>query len=84
MDLTPEELRKIEGRWKSDVDKKLDRLVRIADKHEPFIEELIRREKARAQFWEDMARHAAKVGIGSLITSGIYAIWLGIKHAIRL
>lgn len=80
MDLTPEEIKRIEGRWKSDVDLKLDRLVKFADTHEPFLTLLLEREKERVEFWKAMRQHAAKVGIGSLITGGFYALWLGIKQ----
>lgn len=82
MDLTPEEIKRLEGRWKSDVDLKLDRLVKFADTHEPFLALLLEREQERAEFWKAMRQHAAKVGIGSLITGGFYAMWLGIKQVL--
>lgn len=50
--LTPDEIRRIEARWKSDVDSKLDALIRSEkeqrEKYSAFLDMLIERERNRA------------------------------------
>lgn len=45
--LSEEEIRRIDATWKSDVEKKIDRMVAFMDKTERFIDVLIDREKSR-------------------------------------
>ena len=45
--MTPEEIKLVEARWKSDVDKKLDQLVSFADKYEQLLDMLMERERDR-------------------------------------
>lgn len=78
-----DEIRRIEARWKSDVDLKLDRMIAFLVKYEPYLESAVAREKKRAEFWERMAEHAAKWGMVSILTGVFYAIWLGSKAIIR-
>ena len=78
-----EEIRRIEAVWKSDVDLKLDRLVRFADTYEHYLEAVTLREKKSAEFWERMREHAAKWGMISLISGAFYAMWLGGKAIVR-
>lgn len=47
-DFTPEDYRRFETRWKSDVDLKLDRMVRFMDKSEHFLDQLMVREAEKA------------------------------------
>lgn len=51
--LTPDDIRRIEARWKSDVDLKLDALIAAErahrDKYDAFIDMLIKREQSRAE-----------------------------------
>jgi len=42
--VTPEEIRHIEATWKSDVDKKLDRLIKFADAYEMYLKLCLERE----------------------------------------
>ena len=42
--MTPEEIRHIEATWKSDVDKKLDRLIKFADAYEMYLKLCLERE----------------------------------------
>ena len=78
-----EEIRRIETRWKSDVDLKLDRLIAFLDKYERYLESATERERRRGEFWERMGEHAAKWGMISLLTGAFYAIWLGCKAIVR-
>lgn len=52
--LTPDDIRRIEARWKSDVDLKLDALIAAEEAHrekyDAFIDMLIQRERSRAEF----------------------------------
>lgn len=45
--MSPDEIKRIETQWKSDVDLKLDRLVSFADKYEKLLDLLLAREQAR-------------------------------------
>ncbi len=47
--------------------------------HHRWITERIDSEKARRKFYEQMAEHAIKWGMLSVLTGLFYAIWLGIK-----
>jgi len=51
--MTDEEIRRIEARWKSDVDLKLDALIRAEHdrgvKYDAFLDMLVAREKGRAE-----------------------------------
>ena len=51
-DISDEELRRIEGRWKSDVDLKLDRLVKFAADYEHLLALLSAREQKRLKLWD--------------------------------
>ena len=82
-DFSDEEIKRIEQRWKSDVDLKLDRMIAFLEKYEPYLESATRREKKRAEFWERMGEHAAKWGMISLLTGAFYALYLGAKTMVR-
>lgn len=47
---TVDELRRLENNWKSDVDLKLDRLVRFVDKYENFLTMALKREETREKW----------------------------------
>lgn len=53
-ELTADDIRRIEARWKSDVDLKLDALIKAErdhrEKYDAFIDMLIKREQSRATF----------------------------------
>lgn len=83
-------LRQIEGRWKSDVDLKLDRMIAFVEKNETFIDMLIEREASRARLRTAVIEKTlsgliltAVVGLLSLAWSGlsmnVTAAWQSIK-----
>lgn len=80
MELSEEELRRIEGRWKSDVDLKLDRLVRFADKYETLMQMLLDREKRRKDLWDAVIQKTT----AGLLWAGVLfianALWTYIKR----
>lgn len=47
--------------------------------HHQWIKAKMKAEVERAVFWEEMRKHAAKLGIASLITSVGFAFYLGVK-----
>lgn len=78
-ELTPERLARLKHRWYSDVDLKLDRLVRFADAYEPFLKLQLERERQRVQM-----RHAIiEKTLGALIWSAVIGLvalaWSGTK-----
>ena len=59
--MTDEDIRRIEAQWKSDVDMKLDRLIRFADAYEAFIKVLLEREVTRKK-WRDAVIEKSTIG----------------------
>ena len=51
--------------------------------HHRWITAKIERENAWRNFWEDMRRHVAKWGAVSVISAVGYALFLGVKAAIK-
>lgn len=82
-DLTPERLKQIEGRWKSDVDLKLDRLVRFADTYEDLLKMLVTREKQREAFRQAVIEKT----LSALILAGVVGLlslaWSGLSTEIK-
>lgn len=72
----PEEYRRIESRWKSDVDIKLDRLVTFADKYETLLDALFKRELRWARFQDAVIEKT----LTGLIWSGIIFLGLASWH----
>lgn len=77
-ELTPERIKEIEAKWKSDVDRKLDRVVRFIDANEAFVHMLIEREKYRRAIRKAVIEKtlaglvwAAIVGLGTLAWTGL-------------
>ena len=51
--------------------------------HHKWISAKIERENAMREFWQDMSAHVSKWGAISLITGMAYALWLGVKAAVK-
>lgn len=84
MDFTPEEIRRLETRWKSDVDLKLDRLIRFVDKYEGYLESLTLREKNRAEFYDRLKEHVAKWGIIGVLGFLCFSVLMAAKNALKV
>jgi len=86
-ELTPEEIKNIEMRWKSDVDSKLDELLRCererSCKYDTFIDMMIQREEDRA----DLRKAIIQKTLGGLVLAGVLGmfglIWAGVKTESR-
>lgn len=82
-ELSPERIRQINTRWKSDVDLKLDRLCHFADSYEDYLKLCLKREVDR-----DRLRMAIiEKTWGALILAGLgmvgAAIWQYIREHIK-
>lgn len=84
MDFTPEEIRRLETRWKSDVDLKLDRLVRFADKYEGYLEALTAREKRREEFYDRLKEHVVKWGVIGVLAFLVGSVIMSVKSALKV
>ena len=84
MDFTPEEIRRLETRWKSDVDLKLDRLVAFADKYEGYLETLSERERHKAEFYDRLKEHVAKWGLIGVLGFLVASVVLSVKSALKV
>ena len=76
--MTDEEIRRLDATWKSDVDKKIDRMVAFMDKTERFIDVLIEREKSKQTVRRAIIDKSLTaliwgviVGLSVLVVSGI-------------
>lgn len=85
-ELTPQEIKDIEIRWKSDVDKKLDELLRNqyerGSKYDAFIDMLIKREADRAEIRKAIIHKT----LGGLALAGVLGlvslVWTGMKSEV--
>lgn len=75
----PEEYRRLEARWKSDVDLKLDRLITFADKYDHFLEALIRKEVRWAKFQDAVIEKT----LGALIWGALVFVALAAWHYVQ-
>lgn len=78
-ELTPERLRQIEGRWKSDVDLKLDRLVRFADAYEGYLKLCLERETER----KAMRRAIIEKTLIGLVWAAVVFVGVSTWHSLR-
>ena len=77
-ELTPERIKEIETRWKSDVDSKLDRLLRFADEYEEFLKVLIDREKSRQKMRDAIIEKTLSALIMSAVAGLALLAWNGL------
>ena len=84
--LTDEEIRRIETRWKSDVDSKLDALIRAerehADKYGAFLDMLIKREADRAAMRKAVMEKTLSGLIWMAVVGLVSLAWSGTKTEI--
>lgn len=77
--MSEEEIRKIEARWKSDVDVKLDKLLSFHEEYGPLLLKLAARESR----YEALQKAVIEKTLAGLIWMGIAGtaalIWSGIK-----
>ena len=76
LEMTDEEIRRIEARWKSDVDLKLDNLIKSFAKYEPMLAILIEREQERAA----IRKAVIEKTLAGLIYSALIAVLVGAWH----
>lgn len=78
-ELTPERIKEIEVRWKSDVDSKLDRVIRFIDANEALMKMLTEREIDRRA----LRRAVIEKTLAGLIWGGIVGLgalaWAGLE-----
>lgn len=78
-DLTPERIREIEARWKSDVDAKLDRVVRFIEANESFIKMLTERESYRSALRKAVIEKTLAGLVWAAIVGMVSLLWTGLK-----
>lgn len=78
-DFSEDQLRQIEAKWKSDIERKMDALMGFVSRNEAFLNMLIAREQRSAEFRRAVIEHTLK----TVILSGVVAIgaliWSGMK-----
>ena len=80
---TPEELKMIEARWKSDVDFKLDALLEFNEKYAATMQLLLEREQRRAALQKAIIEKSLSGLIYAMLAGLIALAWAGIKVGAR-
>lgn len=77
-ELTPERIRQIEARWKSDMDRKMDKVIQFIDLYSPLLTMLAEREVDRRALRKAVIEKslaglvwAAIVGLATLAYAGL-------------
>lgn len=82
-ELSADRLRQIESRWKSDVDLKLDKMLRFAEKYEGYLILCLKREQERDELRQALTKNL----LGSVILAGMamlgIAAWQYIKEHLK-
>lgn len=82
-ELTADDLRQLEGRWKSDVDLKLDRLVAFADKYDKLLDLLLERETSRAELRKAVLHKTAGALVWVLLVSAVVTLGMGLAQWLK-
>lgn len=61
----------------------MNRRVQDHTAHHEWIEAQIRKDTARAEFWDRLREHLIKWGAVSLVTLVFYLMWQGFKHYVK-
>lgn len=72
---TADQLKLLEAQWKSDVDGKLDKMVRFMDKTERFLDMMIDREAKRALLRDAIITKSVWLLVGGALAFVVHAIW---------
>lgn len=75
-----DEYKRLEGRWKSDVDLKLDRLIKFAEKNEGFLGLLMDREIARKKLRDALIEKT----LGAILLGGVLAVGAAVWSYIKM
>ena len=78
--MTDEQIKSIEARWKSDVDRKLDALVEFVTKYEDYLKLCIEREMERKQ----VRRAIIEKSLASLVWSVVVAVGVSLWYMLKL
>ena len=81
--ISPEELKRIETRWKSDVDVKLDNLVAFAEKYGQFLDMLIERERQRERLRSAIIEKTLSGLILAAVVGLLSLAWAGLNMDLR-
>ena len=76
-------LKQIEGRWKSDVDLKLDSLVAFAKEYEDLLKMLIRREREREALRKSIIEKTLTALVIAAVGWAISLAWHGLTSDIK-
>lgn len=76
-DITPDEIRRIEARWKSDVDLKLDAIISFNDTYRPLLTLLLEREIARKKLRDAVIEKSLTGLIIAAVVALVTLAWNG-------
>lgn len=74
------EIRRIEARWKSDVDLKLDKMLARSEKYDQFLDMLMRRESSREALRQVMIQKGVGATVWAIVLGAATLLWAGIMH----
>ena len=52
--------------------------------HHVWIKQRIEAERSKLEFWNSMRTHVLKWGAISVVSAGVYALWLGVRQILHL
>lgn len=74
------EIRRIEARWKSDVDLKLDKMLARSEKYDQFLDMLMHRESSREALRQVMIHKGVGATVWAIVLGACALLWAGIMH----
>ena len=74
------EIRRIEARWKSDVDLKLDKMLARSEQYDQFLDMLMRRESSREALRQVMIQKGVGATVWAIVLGACTLLWAGIMH----
>ena len=74
------EIRRIEARWKSDVDLKLDKMLARSEKYDQFLDMLMHRESSREALRQVMIQKGVGATVWAIVLGACTLLWAGIMH----
>ena len=81
--MTSEEISSIEARWKSDVDLKLDRMIRFADAYEAYLKLCLEREIDRKLIRRAVIEKSLAGALWVILGLTCVAVWDYIRHSLK-
>lgn len=81
--ISDDEIKRIDARWKSDVDTKLDKMLARSEKYDQFLDMLMKREESREALRQIFIQKGVGAVVWSVVLGTCTLIWVGITHEVK-